>query len=130
MTEPLRSLVACDDARLPALLRALGYRQSGQGGEVTFQLKGRPPRPGRARHSGRPAMAAPADGVPPAANEDVPAADAAPPKTAAPTKKPARRRRKQGPGPVDPHSPFAALNSLRRQAAGDIPTERLNSRPK
>ena len=115
VTEPLRSLVACDAAALPPLLRALGYRQSGQGGEVTFELKGRPPGPGRPRQSGRPATAAPADGMPPPANEDVPAPEVLPPKTAAPTKKPARRRRKQGPGPVDPHSPFAALSSLRRR---------------
>ncbi|QEX19704.1 hypothetical protein FRZ44_50190 [Hypericibacter terrae] len=115
VTEPLRSLVACDDARLPALLRALGYRQSGQGADVTFQLKGRPPGSGRPRQTGRPATTAPADGMPPPANEDVPAQDAAPPGTAAPTKKPARRRRKRETSPADPHSPFAALGSLRRR---------------
>jgi ATP-dependent RNA helicase SUPV3L1/SUV3 len=109
VTEPLRALVACDEAALPGLLRALGYRQGGQGSEMAFQLRGRSRGSGRPREAARPAATSAVEGMPPAANEDMPAS------AMQPAKKPTRRRRKQGPGPVDPHSPFAALNSLRRR---------------
>jgi ATP-dependent RNA helicase SUPV3L1/SUV3 len=112
VTEPLRALVACDEAAVPGLLRALGYRQKGQGSEMNFQSKRRPPGANRSRDKAQ--HAAPPESAPPkAANEDQPGLPG--PKPAAATKKPARRRRKQGAGPVDPHSPFAALSSLRRR---------------
>jgi hypothetical protein len=82
---------------------------------MTFQLRGRSRGSERPREAARPAATSAVEGMPPAANEDVPASDMQPSKPATPAKKPARRRRKQGPGPADPHSPFAALNSLRRR---------------
>jgi ATP-dependent RNA helicase SUPV3L1/SUV3 len=110
VTEPLRALVACDAAAVPGLLRALGYRQSGQGEEATFELRGRSP--AVARREAPPAATAAGKG--PAGAQASPQ-KARSPKPGEKTAKPARRRRKQGAGAVDPHSPFAALSSLRRR---------------
>jgi ATP-dependent RNA helicase SUPV3L1/SUV3 len=110
VTEPLRALVACDAAAVPGLLRALGYRQSGQGEEATFELRGRSP--AVARREAPPAATAAGKGT---AGAQASPQKARPPKPGEKTAKPARRRRKQGAGAVDPHSPFAALSSLRRR---------------
>jgi hypothetical protein len=115
LTEPLRALVACDEAALPGLLRALGYRQTGRGPEMTFQRKVRSPARKIAQDK-IPSSPLAGDGLHPvAANEDRPPPALHSAKPADAGKKPARRRRKQGAGAVDPHSPFAALSSLRRR---------------
>jgi ATP-dependent RNA helicase SUPV3L1/SUV3 len=113
LTESLRALVACDEAALPGLLRALGYRQTGRGSEMTFQRKGRAHRRKISGDKSPPSRLATEGLHPVAANEDQPPLQSS--KPAETGKKPARCRRKPAAGAIDPHSPFAALSSLRRR---------------
>ncbi|MFZ5792312.1 MAG: helicase-related protein [Pseudomonadota bacterium] len=99
-TEPLRASVGCEAAALPALLRALGFRQSGEGGEATFALKGPRGLAGVARAAGSKAKGA--------AEETGPRRRTKRPKAAA-----GRSARAGERGKIDPHSPFAVLGRLR-----------------